>query len=251
MYLGDIFTVPGSLAGLPGAVDSVRLRRSRSAGRAAAHGQPTFGGEAACRGRTATSRRPTGTCACLPRPRYDSAGKVVRRHRDPRAAPDAAARCFSGASTAFGAPPNTQASAVDIALPGTLPVAEPRAPSSTPSASASPSAATISRRSIFARKNYFYPDLPEGLPDQPVRDADRAGRRASRSSSTSEEKIDPPHARAPRGGRGQVAARRLRTASSGIDLNRAGTPLLEIVSEPEHARREGGGGLCAARCTRW
>ena len=68
---------------------------------------------------------------------------------------------FSGASTAFGAAPNTQASAVDIALPGVLPV---------PNRAAVEHAirfglavnGTINRRSVFARKNYFYPDLPKG-----------------------------------------------------------------------------------------
>src|SRR6201990_2214196 len=70
-------------------------------------------------------------------------------------------KIFSGASTAFGAPPNSQASAVDIALPGTLPV---------PNRGAVERAirfglavgGTINARSVFARKNYFYPDLPKG-----------------------------------------------------------------------------------------
>src|ERR1700733_1781296 len=72
-----------------------------------------------------------------------------------------ASKIFSGASTAFGAEPNTQASAVDLALPGVLPV---------PNKGAVDRAirfglavgATINKRSVFARKNYFYPDLPKG-----------------------------------------------------------------------------------------
>jgi Asp-tRNA(Asn)/Glu-tRNA(Gln) amidotransferase B subunit len=72
-----------------------------------------------------------------------------------------ASKIFSGASTAFGAPPNTQASAVDLALPGVLPV---------PNRGAVERAirfglavgGNINRRSVFARKNYFYPDLPKG-----------------------------------------------------------------------------------------
>ena len=68
---------------------------------------------------------------------------------------------FSGASTAFGAPPNTQASAVDLALPGTLPVLNRAAVEHAIRFGLAVNA-TINRRSVFARKNYFYPDLPKG-----------------------------------------------------------------------------------------
>src|SRR6185436_12276393 len=74
-------------------------------------------------------------------------------------------KMFSGASTAFGAPPNTQACAVDLALPGTLPVANRAAVEKAVRfglAVNGNDAANINRRSIFARKNYFYPDLPKG-----------------------------------------------------------------------------------------
>src|SRR5882672_4957469 len=70
-------------------------------------------------------------------------------------------KIFSAAATAFGAPPNTQASAVDIALPGTLPVLN-RAAVEHAIRFGLAVGATINRRSIFARKNYFYPDLPKG-----------------------------------------------------------------------------------------
>src|SRR5439155_18444449 len=70
-------------------------------------------------------------------------------------------KMFSGASTEFGAPPNTQASAVDIALPGVLPVANKGAVERALRFGLA-IGATINRRSIFARKNYFYPDLPKG-----------------------------------------------------------------------------------------
>jgi aspartyl-tRNA(Asn)/glutamyl-tRNA(Gln) amidotransferase subunit B len=70
-------------------------------------------------------------------------------------------KIFSGAPTAFGAPPNTQASAVDIALPGVLPVLN-RAALEHALRFGLAVGATISRRSVFARKNYFYPDLPKG-----------------------------------------------------------------------------------------
>src|SRR5256885_7860184 len=70
-------------------------------------------------------------------------------------------KMFSGASTEFGAPPNTQASAVDIALPGVLPVANKGAVERAIRFGLA-IGATLNRRSIFARKNYFYPDLPKG-----------------------------------------------------------------------------------------
>src|ERR671919_354457 len=70
-------------------------------------------------------------------------------------------KIFSGASTAFGAPPNTQACAVDIALPGVLPVLN-RAAVEHAIRFGLAVGGTVNRRSIFARKNYFYPDLPKG-----------------------------------------------------------------------------------------
>src|SRR5919201_5670502 len=70
-------------------------------------------------------------------------------------------KIFSGASTAFGAAPNTQASAVDIALPGTLPVLN-RAAVEKAIRFGLAVGGRVNRRSIFARKNYFYPDLPKG-----------------------------------------------------------------------------------------
>jgi len=76
-----------------------------------------------------------------------------------------ASKMFSGAATAFGAPPNTQACAVDVALPGVLPVANRAAIEKAVRfglAVNGGKADNISRRSIFARKNYFYPDLPKG-----------------------------------------------------------------------------------------
>ncbi|MGH8641186.1 MAG: Asp-tRNA(Asn)/Glu-tRNA(Gln) amidotransferase subunit GatB, partial [Burkholderiales bacterium] len=74
-------------------------------------------------------------------------------------------KMFSGAATAFGAAPNTQACAVDVALPGVLPVANRAAVEKAVRfglAVNGNNAANINRRSIFARKNYFYPDLPKG-----------------------------------------------------------------------------------------
>ena len=85
-------------------------------------------------------------------------------------------KIFSGASTAFGAAPNTQASAVDIALPGVLPVLNRGAVEHAIRFGLAVNG-SINRRSIFARKNYFYPDLPKGYQISQYEIADRAGRR--------------------------------------------------------------------------
>jgi len=133
---------------------------------------------------------------------------------------------FSGASTAFGAAPNTQASAVDLALPGVLPV---------PNRAAIEHAirfglavnGTINRRSVFARKNYFYPDLPKGYQiSQYELPIVQGGSLNMESKSV----------RLTRAHLEEDAGKSLHEAfhgMSGIDLNRAGTPLLEIVSEPD------------------
>jgi len=132
---------------------------------------------------------------------------------------------FSGASTAFGAPPNTQASAVDIALPGVLPVLNRAAVEHAIRFGLAVNG-TINRRSIFARKNYFYPDLPKGY-----------------QISQYEAPIVqggfieiPRKIRLTRAHLEEDAGKSLHDVfpgMSGIDLNRAGTPLLEIVSEPD------------------
>src|SRR5512134_4018669 len=135
-------------------------------------------------------------------------------------------KIFSGASTAFGAAPNTQASAVDLALPGTLPVLN-RAAVECAIRFGLAVNATINRRSIFARKNYFYPDLPKGYQisqyETPIVQGGqlRIGEKVIRLTRAHLE---------------EDAGKSLHEAfrgMSGIDLNRAGTPLLEIVSEPD------------------
>ncbi len=92
-------------------------------------------------------------------------------------------KIFSGSATAYGAPPNTQASLVDLAYPGVLPVLNAEVVRMAVKFGLAVGA-TVARRSVFARKNYFYPDPAEGLPDQPVRAAHRegglAGHRAGR-----------------------------------------------------------------------
>jgi aspartyl-tRNA(Asn)/glutamyl-tRNA(Gln) amidotransferase subunit B len=142
-----------------------------------------------------------------------------------------ASKIFSGASTAFGAAPNTQASAVDIALPGVLPVLNKGAVERAIRFGLAVGA-TIAPKSVFARKNYFYPDLPKGYQISqyeipvvqgggvdivsPTRGAIRVNlTRAHLEEDAGKSLHEDFH------------------GMTGIDLNRAGTPLLEIVTEPD------------------
>jgi aspartyl-tRNA(Asn)/glutamyl-tRNA(Gln) amidotransferase subunit B len=139
-------------------------------------------------------------------------------------------KMFSGASTAFGAPPNTQASAVDIALPGTLPVAN-RAAIDHAIRFGIAVNGRISPRSIFARKNYFYPDLPKGYQISQYETPIVQGGEVSFFMHETMKTV-----RLTRAHLEEDAGKSLHEdfqGMSGIDLNRAGTPLLEIVSEPE------------------
>jgi aspartyl-tRNA(Asn)/glutamyl-tRNA(Gln) amidotransferase subunit B len=139
-------------------------------------------------------------------------------------------KMFSAASTAFGAAPNSNASAVDIALPGVLPV---------PNCAAVEHAirfglavkGSINPRSIFARKNYFYPDLPKGYQISQYETPIVQGGEISFYLNDVERVI-----RLTRAHLEEDAGKSLHEdfhGMTGIDLNRAGTPLLEIVSEPE------------------
>ncbi len=139
-------------------------------------------------------------------------------------------KIFSGASTAFGASPNSQACGVDIALPGTLPVLNRGAVEKAIRFGVAVGA-KIARRSIFARKNYFYPDLPKGYQisqyEQPVVQGGSIGIQTGEGTKT---------IRLTRAHLEEDAGKSLHEdfhGMSGIDLNRAGTPLLEIVSEPD------------------
>lgn len=140
-------------------------------------------------------------------------------------------KIFSGASTTFGAEPNTQACAVDLAMPGTLPVLNAAALQMAIKFGLAVDA-TINRISVFDRKNYFYPDLPKGYQisqlDYPIVEKghidilleDGTDKRIHLTRAHLEED----------------AGKSLHEdfhGQTGIDLNRAGTPLLEIVSEPE------------------
>jgi len=147
-------------------------------------------------------------------------------------------KIFSRASVAFGAEPNTQACAVDMALPGTLPVMNKVAVERAIQLGLAVNA-NVAERSIFARKNYFYPDLPKGYQisqfEIPVVQGGEVSFYLQEGKDTvhktvrlvrahlEEDAGKSIHEDAALGGGGQ----------SGIDLNRAGTPLLEIVTEPD------------------
>jgi len=137
---------------------------------------------------------------------------------------------FSGASTQFGGAPSTQASAVDIALPGVLPIAN-RGAVERAIRFALAVNGTINRRSIFARKNYFYPDLPKGYQISQYELPIVQGGSIAFFVEQHEKKVNLTRAHLE-----EDAGKSLHEAfhgMSGIDLNRAGTPLLEIVSEAD------------------
>jgi len=145
-----------------------------------------------------------------------------------------ASKMFSGGSTAFGAAPNTQANAVDIALPGVLPVANKGAVERAIRFGLA-IGATINRRSVFARKNYFYPDLPKGYQISQFELPIVQGGEISIVTKEGEKKIrlTRAHLEEDAGKSLHEGLGQLSQGMSGIDLNRAGTPLLEIVSEPD------------------
>jgi aspartyl-tRNA(Asn)/glutamyl-tRNA(Gln) amidotransferase subunit B len=139
-------------------------------------------------------------------------------------------KMFSGASTAFGAPPNSQASAVDVALPGVLPVANAAAVEMAVKFGLAVGG-RVNARSVFARKNYFYPDLPKGYQISQYEIPIVAGGAVTFALAGGEKTV-----RLTRAHLEEDAGKSLHEdyhGMTGIDLNRAGTPLLEIVSEPE------------------
>ncbi len=142
-----------------------------------------------------------------------------------------ASKIFSGSPTAFGAAPNTQASAVDLALPGALPVMN-RGAVERAIRFGLAVGAKIAPLSIFARKNYFYPDLPKGYQiSQYERPVVERGSLDIVLEDGSRKTIGITRAHLE-----EDAGKSLHEdfhGLSGIDLNRAGTPLLEIVSEPD------------------
>lgn len=143
-------------------------------------------------------------------------------------------KIFSGAATAFGAEPNRQACAVDLALPGVLPVLN-RGAVERAIRFGLGVGGHVAPRSIFARKNYFYPDLPKGYQisqfEAPVVSGGSITFRVGEGDAAYEKTV-----RLTRAHLEEDAGKSLHEdfqGMSGIDLNRAGTPLLEIVSEPD------------------
>jgi aspartyl-tRNA(Asn)/glutamyl-tRNA(Gln) amidotransferase subunit B len=139
-------------------------------------------------------------------------------------------KIFSGSSTAFGAAPNTQASAVDVALPGVLPVLNKKAVECAIRFGLAVDA-TLNRVNVFDRKNYFYPDLPKGYQISQLAKPIVEGGALKIVVEGEERTIHLTRAHME-----EDAGKSLHEdfhGMTGIDLNRAGTPLLEIVSEPE------------------
>ena len=139
-------------------------------------------------------------------------------------------KIFSGASTEFGAEPNAQACLIDVALPGVLPVCNVEAVRMAVKLGLA-IGATINRKSIFARKNYFYPDLPKGYQISQYEIPVVVGGCIQTSVDGEIQTVGITRAHLE-----EDAGKSLHeefSDSTGIDLNRAGTPLLEIVSEPD------------------
>jgi aspartyl-tRNA(Asn)/glutamyl-tRNA(Gln) amidotransferase subunit B len=145
-------------------------------------------------------------------------------------------KIFSGSSTEFGADPNTQASAIDLAMPGTLPVLNEEALRFAVMFGLAMNA-EINTTSVFERKNYFYPDLPKGYQtSQLAQPIVGAGTMEITREDGSTKTIRLHHAHLE-----EDAGKSLHEdfhGMSGIDLNRAGTPLIEIVSEPDMSSAE-------------
>lgn len=139
-------------------------------------------------------------------------------------------KIFSGSSIAYGAAPNTQANAVDLALPGVLPVLNRGAVERAIKLGLA-LGATINRHNVFDRKNYFYPDLPKGyqISQLAIPIVEHGALKIQVSDAEKTVRVTRAHLE-------EDAGKSLHEdfeGMTGIDLNRAGTPLLEIVSEPD------------------
>ena len=228
MYLNDIYTIGANLAGLPGMsvpcgfVDGLPMGLQLIG--------PHFS-EARLLGAAHQFQRATDWHKQTPARVRVMADWEVVIGLEIHAQLATKSKIFSGSATAYGAAPNTQANLVDLAYPGVLPVLNAEALRMAVKFGLA-IGATIARRSIFARKNYFYPDLPKGYQisqyEQPVVGKgsltvlldDGAVKTIGVTRAHLEEDA------------GKSLHEGLANAS-GIDLNRAGTPLLEIVSEPD------------------
>ncbi|MDG1812494.1 MAG: Asp-tRNA(Asn)/Glu-tRNA(Gln) amidotransferase subunit GatB [Porticoccaceae bacterium] len=142
-------------------------------------------------------------------------------------------KIFSGASTAFGAEPNTQACAIDLAMPGTLPVLNKQAVNYAIMFGLAIDA-EIGQVSAFERKNYFYPDLPKGYQTtQLEKPIVGRGNVEIQLADGSTKNVRIHHAHLEEDAGKSLHEGNFSSKFSGIDLNRAGTPLIEIVSEPD------------------
>ncbi|MFL2531366.1 MAG: Asp-tRNA(Asn)/Glu-tRNA(Gln) amidotransferase subunit GatB [Porticoccaceae bacterium] len=147
-------------------------------------------------------------------------------------------KIFSAASTAFGAEPNTQACEIDLAMPGTLPVVNKQAIDYAVMFGLAINA-EIGKTSVFERKNYFYPDLPKGYQttqlEKPIVGTGVVEVQLDNGETKS---IRIHHAHLEEDAGKSLHEGSFRSGVSGIDLNRAGTPLIEIVSEPDMSNAE-------------
>ncbi|WP_370981370.1 Asp-tRNA(Asn)/Glu-tRNA(Gln) amidotransferase subunit GatB [Agaribacterium sp. ZY112] len=144
-------------------------------------------------------------------------------------------KIFSGSSIAFGAEPNTQASLVDLAMPGTLPVANEEAFRKAIMFGLAVDA-EIGTESVFERKNYFYPDLPKGYQTTQLDKPIVIGGHLDIQVGENTKRVRLHHAHLE-----EDAGKSLHEdfhGMSGIDLNRAGTPLIEVVTEPDISNAE-------------
>ena len=235
MYLNDIYTIGANLAGVPAMSIPCGFVRDLPVGLQICG--PHFARSASCSTwRMPTRRKPTGIAGCPRHSRrrccHDALrdGKPSSASRSTRSS-STKSKIFSGSATAYGAAPNSQANLVDLAYPGVLPVLNGEAVRMAVKFGLAVDA-TIAPRSVFARKNYFYPDLPKGYQisqyELPVvakghmdivLDDGTKKRIGITRAHLEEDAGKSLHEGLPR--------------QSGIDLNRAGTPLIEIVSEPD------------------
>ena len=144
-------------------------------------------------------------------------------------------KIFSGSSIVFGAEPNTQACAIDLAMPGTLPVVNEQAYKHAAMFGLAIDA-EIGRQSVFERKNYFYPDLPKGYQTTQLEQPIVVGGQVDIQVGDQTKTVRIHHAHLE-----EDAGKSLHEdyhGMSGIDLNRAGTPLIEVVTEPDMRSKE-------------
>ncbi|MEM9493481.1 MAG: Asp-tRNA(Asn)/Glu-tRNA(Gln) amidotransferase GatCAB subunit B, partial [Myxococcota bacterium] len=142
----------------------------------------------------------------------------------------AESKIFSGSATAYGAEPNRQASAIDLGMPGTLPVLNEAAVRMAVAFGLAIDA-EIASECVFARKNYFYPDLPKGYQISQYEQPIVAGGHLDIVTPEGTKTIRVTRAHLEEDA-GKSVHDQFRGAT-GVDLNRAGTPLLEVVSEPD------------------